>query len=668
MKPKAYLIFHLNLNFSSIEEADLSKVVDQCYGPLLDMISRVQIPCGIELTSSTLKKIKNLRPGWIESFRQLISEGQAELIGSGYHQIIGPLVPYEVNFWNQYLGVSDYREILQSTPSLALVNEMAFSDSLVGLYDKVGYRGIVMERNNILLSSAKDVSELPKAALDPSGITLPVVWGDSIMFQKVQQFVHGDITLNSYMEFLRRLVEEGQLFLPIYCNDAEVFDYRPGRFSEETKTHTDGEWNRFECLLKEINSKLDIDWVKPSQLLDSMKSSVAGTEARSLASAAQPIPVKKQPKYNITRWAVTGRHDLWLNTLCHRIYNHLKKTENSSATSWRSLCEFWKSDHRTHTTDTKWRSLENRLLRFLKQHKISSSFARVSYPSGSVEMDAGHKKFPGGIEVAYEEEGTNLKVITKSIRLILNLRRGMTIRELGFLSHDFDPCIGSLPHGYFSDIRLGADYYSGGIIAELPMERKRLTDLSWSEPVISYDQSQLVVCCTLETSHGTVKKGFKVSPNKSAVSLFYDLSNWTNLNASVRLGILTLLRDFSLPGLQISTKNGGENFENFLVAGKVRHTAAASSLVSASSGFGATSGEIDLNADGKSLSLSWDPSDLAVLPMLEHHSDSGKFLTRLYFSQSEMDETTKMPRQMGNFQLEISSAARDTPLALSTMT
>ena len=40
----------------------------------------------------------------------------------------------------------------------------------------------------------------------------------------------------------------------------------------------------------------------------------------SLESAACPVPVKKQRKYNLARWAVTGRDNIAINAACQRIY------------------------------------------------------------------------------------------------------------------------------------------------------------------------------------------------------------------------------------------------------------------------------------------------------------------------------------------------------------
>ena len=60
----------------------------------------------------------------------------------------------------------------------------------------------------------------------------------------------------------------------------------------------------------------------PSETLK-VKTAAAGQSLR-LESAAYPVPVKKQRKYNLTRWAVTGRDDIGVNAACQRIYAALK--------------------------------------------------------------------------------------------------------------------------------------------------------------------------------------------------------------------------------------------------------------------------------------------------------------------------------------------------------
>ena len=148
MISQGYLVFHLNLSFSSIEEDERTDVINRCYHPLLKLIEKTCFPIGIELTGSTLNEIEKLDKEWISKFKELLHSGECELIGSGYSQIIGPLVPHTVNSWNQSLGHDVYKKVLGTKPKISLVNENAFSQSLVDLYHKFNYQGLILDRNN----------------------------------------------------------------------------------------------------------------------------------------------------------------------------------------------------------------------------------------------------------------------------------------------------------------------------------------------------------------------------------------------------------------------------------------------------------------------------------------------------------------------------------------
>jgi len=62
----------------------LSSVLDLCekHGPI-----------GIEAPGYTLEQIALIDPDWSSAPARLIAAGKMELIGSGYSQMIGPLVP-----------------------------------------------------------------------------------------------------------------------------------------------------------------------------------------------------------------------------------------------------------------------------------------------------------------------------------------------------------------------------------------------------------------------------------------------------------------------------------------------------------------------------------------------------------------------------------------------
>ena len=647
---KGYMIFHLNLGFSSIEEDSRPDTIKSCYYPLLNLIENSKHPIGIELTGWTLKEINKLDNAWIKKFKTLLISGKCELIGSGYSQIIGPLVPYSVNKWNQKLGIDTYFQILGIRPELVLVNEMAYSTSLVNLYKEFGYKGLIMDRDNVKLSL--DSEKLPSHARGVGNQEIPILWSDTTLFQKMQYYAYGDISINDYLDYLNKRANEGDSLFPIYCNDAEVFDYRPGRFKEERPTHPDGEWARIEKLLSALSSKINMEFVKPSDALKNSKKNKKILGA--LNSASHPIPVKKQAKYNISRWAVTGRNDLWLNTMCYRIEKELTILKNNDSKEWKKLCYLWSSDFRTHITKKRWDKVNNKMGKFLKKYGKSSILTDDIFIN---ETKKGLKSFTGkneDIEISLSEDKIFLHIVTKNLKLILNLRRGLAIKNLAFSSHKFEECIGTLSHGYFSSISLGADFYSGGTVIELPTERTRLTDLEKVKPMI-YEKSNgdVQICTEIKTSLGVITKSIEVSAHDEKISLNYGFPDWPELIGSFRLGIVTMLNEFAHEETKLSFSNGGMHYETMDFTGQINHVDSASFLTSSSGGIGATDGKIKINNKNKCINLSWDPSESAVMPMLQKLTYEDKSLCRVYFSMKETDDTSKIPSKISKFSLDI---------------
>ena len=133
--------------YSSIEEESRLDLINKCYWQLFELAD-LDVPIGIEAPAITLEYIKRLDPNWVVSLSDYISNSKIEFIGSGYSQIIGPLVPSKVNEWNQKIGLERYKELLSVKPEIALVNEMAYSSGIVEHYNSAGFKGIIMEWNN----------------------------------------------------------------------------------------------------------------------------------------------------------------------------------------------------------------------------------------------------------------------------------------------------------------------------------------------------------------------------------------------------------------------------------------------------------------------------------------------------------------------------------------
>src|ERR1043165_9192724 len=143
-----FAVFHLNLAFSSIEEERRPEVIARCYWPLLRLADRYP-HLGIEITGYTLEEIARLDPAWIEEARKRVGAGRIELIGSGYRQMIGPLVPSRMVAENLRIGNQVYRDLLNARPAIALVNEQAYSAGLVGHYLDAGFQALLMDWDHL---------------------------------------------------------------------------------------------------------------------------------------------------------------------------------------------------------------------------------------------------------------------------------------------------------------------------------------------------------------------------------------------------------------------------------------------------------------------------------------------------------------------------------------
>lgn len=648
---QGYLIFHLNLAFSSIPTGARTEVIRKCYWPLLDLIEDTGIPIGIELTGWTLQQISELDPAWVERFRYLLTAHRCELIGSGWSQLIGPLVPYEVNCSNQKMGLEAYRKVLGVSPRIVLVNEMAFSTGMVDVYTKAGYEGIVMDRDNVRLALGLNhtpISATPTHAMGFGDVSIPMLWSDSIFFQRLQRVVHGDIPVSEYMKYVKQRAESDNVVLPLYCNDTEIFDYRPGRFTTESRLHPEGEWVRLKRVCNRLQEDLKLDWLSPGEALD-IQSATPNPNIMRLTSVSQPIPVKKQAKYNINRWAVTGRDDLWLNSSCHRVYQSLMKNEEKCVDTWKELCELWASDLRTHITDDRWKNSLSRLSKLT--HQLQDRQITGSKKNQHVQNKTDLSE---DIHLEKDNEDIYWTIKTPNIHLVLNARRGLTIKSLSFKSQNFEPLIGTLSQGYFNSIELGADFYSGGVIIEMPGERIRVTDLEWVKPEIEQLDSQIIIKANIYVGHGTIRKTIVIDNQEEQIKLGYDFEEWARPLGIVRVGNLTLMpASYSQP-INLHCTNGGQMTESFRLDKNVNHGRAASTFVSSTAALGATEGKVKIkDSNNLGFVVKWDPAICAAIPMLHYQSSRDSYLARIYFSLCELDDTSRSGGRLLPFSMNL---------------
>lgn len=634
-----YSVFHLNIMFSSIEENMRPAVIKRCYWPLLRLGKKFPGAIAIEATGYTLEVVGALDPSWIQELRSLIEEGTVEFVGSGYAQIIGPLVPAVVTQHNLEIGFDIYQKLLNVRPRVAYLNEQTYSSGMVDLYLEAGFEALITEWDNAAMFHAswdKEMKYDVVRARGTSATTLPIVWNNSMAFQQFQRYAHGETTLSEYRRYIGSHQKEGgERILSLYGSDAEVFDFRPGRFTTEAPLGAESEWKRITALYQLLSEDEDVCFITPSVALDRIG---AGKTVRelSLETSEQPIIVKKQGRYNVTRWAVTGRDSISTNTICYRICEALQSIETPSPQLWRELCYAWSSDFRTHITLARYKAYRTFL---------SSLLARALHKS---KNHGAAKQAAIVVKRARVMRDENIIIVdTTQAVIALDTRRGLSIRSLLLPNLSKTPLIGTLPHGYYEDIGLGADFHSGSTSIELPGEHciedlERVSDLS-----IKKDRTGTArIEGTIPTRLGKIKKTITVDSAAGRIVLEYQFDLKVKKPASFRTGILTLNpRAFDPRTLYYQCHNGGPNAERFSLSESARvDIEPVSLLVSASGSLGNTTGTFAIGDARKQLRLVTPMSTLAAVPMLQFTKVRDSFLLRLFYSLAEFDDSTVLSR------------------------
>ena len=197
-------MFHLNLAFSSIEESERGSVIERCYWPLL-ALAATHGPIGIEVTGYTLEEIEQRDPAWITTLSRSarLRQGRAHRVGlCAAHRSAGA---GHGGGQNLAIGNDIYRALLGRVRRSALVNEQAYSGGLVGHYLDAGYEGAADGLGQSGRPSSRMATEaryLPQAALGADGREIGLLWTNTVAFQKLQRYAHGDIALDDYCDFV----------------------------------------------------------------------------------------------------------------------------------------------------------------------------------------------------------------------------------------------------------------------------------------------------------------------------------------------------------------------------------------------------------------------------------------------------------------------------------
>ena len=635
MKNDNFLLFHLNIFFSSVEKNKRNYLISNCYWPILNIPKKLDIPVNIEASARTLEEIYKLDKKFIIELKKLIKLKKIYFVESGLNQIIAPITPYEINQQHLKIGKKHYKNLLGKNSNTALINELAYSESLSELYFESGYKNIIMDIDNSIVYP-KNNKHIPNCCHSKKGKKkkLNIVWASSFMFQKFQNYVYGDISKDDYINFLQKYNKYKDTIIPLYSGDAEVFNFRPKRFNAERKQTFD-EWKRINEILEYLKKNLNLNF----KLIPELKNKKR--KYSTITSDYQPVIVKKQTKYNITRWALGGRSNQDINTRLLKIFKNeklfLKKI--SKKNFYEKLLDLMGSDFRTHITLKRWLNFKRKLHqleKIIQNKKIYKK--KIIYKKNN--------------SINYNKEKTKVIFNNKNLSLILNLRRGMSIENLSFKTHGFVSYIGVSNSENWSNIKQGADFYTGHFMQESLDPFIKITDL---EPVNvkKYENEKFILFKTkLKLKFGSLNKTIKISKNSEEIELIQNYKSNKKTIDSIKLNNITFC-NIKKKNIKFLMKNGGKKYEEFILKSFFDQTEPPSKFVSANSGLGCTSSELIFFIGKNRFKLSWDNSNCYVLPMLQHKKINNNRLLRTFFSGQEYNETSKINKIKLNFKLRI---------------
>jgi len=628
-----YSFFHLNTSFSSIEIKKIPELIKKCYWPLLKLIEENNdFKLAVEASGKTINDINRIDPEWVRKLSKLIFLKKCEFIGSGYCQIISPGVPPEVSEINLKLGFEIYSKLLNTKPKIGLIGEQVFSKSMVKIYKKY-FKAIFLDwiqvKNNLKESTKKD--QLPSYVKDDYGNKILVIWTNSLSFQKFQRLIYNEIDLENYLSYIKS--EKFSKFLCLYSNDCEIFNFRPKRFSSEI-SYKDDEWKKIRSLYKILRKNEKIKFCFPSFAIkfNDKKNLVINNEA-------SPIIVKKQPKYNISRWLVCGRNNFILNRDCWKLYSILDK-RNLSINKWKRLCEYWSSDLRTHCTDKKFKHTFKRLkkdIRSLVKNKVS-------------EQNTDFKKKINFLQENNIFENDNFLIFeNKKTKIVLNKKKGLTIDSFVAKEISEKSLFGTLYQGSLKNLENQSGVFSGHFNL-FNKDLDKITDLSISRNYYKVFKNRNGNFC-IEFSHKfksseIIKKKIEVDLNKSQLNFKIEFKNVTP--KILRVFILTINPQvFNKKNLIYCCKNGGRELEKFLIKKSFnhgKHIQDVSKFTSSNNCLPMTDGKLIFGDKEKELIFSINNFNTPVVGLIEYEKLAKKYLLRTSFSLRESDDTFKMTK------------------------
>ncbi|RJR30241.1 hypothetical protein C4564_00635 [Candidatus Microgenomates bacterium] len=604
-----FTAFHCNLHYSSLPPEYLPNAIKYSYEPIIKLLEiNKKLKFGIEMPATTLRTLAMLNPTLLTEILLHIKNGRVEFIGSGYEQIVAPVTPHRVNRANLRQGNALYKKMLGKIPDIVYVNEQAYADSLMKLYKQFGYKAAIFDLESLpqkLLTNPQIYNYCPLGGTEKNS-AIHTLWNSSVYFQKMQKYLRADITLAEYIQFLKQQ-NKVKAYSCIYGGDTENIGFKPyglGGFIRPQQYKDI--FDRLANALDKITSLKLVTFRLPSEILKLY----ASNNFYHFCQVDQPVLVKKQEKYNISRWSLAGRSNVFLNTYAD---NELSKNISEKNV------HLWSSDYRT----------------FSSNHRLYSFFSHIKSPQKKVK--------PKTLDLFSDfKKVRQNRFKTPFVEILLDPKKGGSIQKLLFPKVSSKSLIGTLKQGFYKEKHLAADWFSNHAIT-FTSDDVKLTDLI-PAPIFTNETNKTKECL-IGTSLGTheVWKLIKLSKETASVQLHYYYFFHDLEPKSFRCPIFTLIpKSWDTRTIYVGSHFGTKELVTYkLFPYTINQDELVSPNVTSHGCLGVTENKLVIGDIDKRLVFTFNQHGLLPKPLIHFEpTENNDFYFRLYLSIAESDETS----------------------------
>ncbi|MFA4701561.1 hydrolase [Pyrococcus kukulkanii] len=158
------LVFHGNLQYAEIPKAEIPKVIEKAYYPVINTLISKEIPFGLNLTGYTLEILPQ---DLISLIKEGIASGLIEVIGTSYTHAILPLLPLD-RVEAQIQRDKEVKETrLEVSPKGFWLPELAYDPIIPAILKDNGYEYLFADGEAMLFSNHLNSAIKPIKPLYP---------------------------------------------------------------------------------------------------------------------------------------------------------------------------------------------------------------------------------------------------------------------------------------------------------------------------------------------------------------------------------------------------------------------------------------------------------------------------------------------------------------------